>query len=192
MANRLQLRRGMLDQWVLYNPLLAEGELAIELDTNKFKIGNGIDNWNDLPYVSGATGAQGLQGPKGDTGDIGPQGPTGTSVASFNRTADTNILANHAVISTLTGCTYADNLTIAHMSKVIGITSTSATASNQVEIYSSGLLDGFSNLTPNSPIYLSTAGTITQNIPSSGFLQKLGIAISTSEIIVNIGVAIRL
>ena len=53
MAIQIQLRRGDAADWTSANPLLAEGELGIELDTIKIKIGNGIDNWNALAYVSG-------------------------------------------------------------------------------------------------------------------------------------------
>ena len=56
MAIQIQLRRGDAADWTSANPLLAEGELGIELDTIKIKIGNGIDNWNALAYVSGGGG----------------------------------------------------------------------------------------------------------------------------------------
>lgn len=52
MAIQIQLRRGTSTQWTTTNPILAEGELAVELDTNFFKIGDGIHHWVDLPYVS--------------------------------------------------------------------------------------------------------------------------------------------
>lgn len=51
MAIQIQLRRGNANQWTTQNPILAQGELAVELDTSKFKIGDGIKHWNQLPYV---------------------------------------------------------------------------------------------------------------------------------------------
>lgn len=39
--------------WTTNNPVLLAGELGIESDTNKFKIGNGTSAWNDLEYISG-------------------------------------------------------------------------------------------------------------------------------------------
>jgi hypothetical protein len=68
---QLQFRRGTASQWTSANTLLADGELAIETDTSKFKIGNGITSWNTLPYG----------------GLVGPIGTIGNSVAfdiSFN------------------------------------------------------------------------------------------------------------
>ena len=50
MANRLQLRRGGAQEWANENPTLAQGEIGIELDTNRFKIGDGVRGWNTLPY----------------------------------------------------------------------------------------------------------------------------------------------
>lgn len=52
MAVRIQFRRSTSTQWSNANPTLAQGELALELDTRKFKIGDGITPWNSLPYTS--------------------------------------------------------------------------------------------------------------------------------------------
>ena len=48
MANRIQLRRGGAQEWANSNPTLAQGELGIELDTGRFKIGDGVSAWNTL------------------------------------------------------------------------------------------------------------------------------------------------
>jgi len=50
MANRIQLRRGGAQEWANSNPTLAQGELGIELDTGRFKIGDGVTAWNSLRY----------------------------------------------------------------------------------------------------------------------------------------------
>jgi hypothetical protein len=50
MAVQIQLRGGTAAQWASANPILAEREFVTETDTNKTKIGNGVDNYNDLPY----------------------------------------------------------------------------------------------------------------------------------------------
>lgn len=52
MAYRIQLRRGTASQWSTENPILLEGEFAIETDTKKFKIGDGITTWNNLSYAT--------------------------------------------------------------------------------------------------------------------------------------------
>ena len=52
---RVQLRRDSAAAWAANNPILASGEMGIELpvvntDPVKIKVGNGIHNWNTLPY----------------------------------------------------------------------------------------------------------------------------------------------
>ena len=32
------------------NPVLAAGEMAISTDDNRFKVGDGVNTWSDLPY----------------------------------------------------------------------------------------------------------------------------------------------
>lgn len=44
------------DTWELINPVLAAGEIGIESDTKQFKFGDGITQWNFLPYTSGEGG----------------------------------------------------------------------------------------------------------------------------------------
>jgi len=50
MADRIQLRRDTKARWTQYNPILLEGEEGYELDSDQYKIGDGIHAWNDLPY----------------------------------------------------------------------------------------------------------------------------------------------
>lgn len=50
MAVRIQLRRDTLTNWSTNNPILAEGEMGLEKDTGRWKVGNGLDVWNNLPY----------------------------------------------------------------------------------------------------------------------------------------------
>lgn len=39
--------------WTTNNPTLLAGEIGIESDTNKFKVGNGTSTWNELDYAGG-------------------------------------------------------------------------------------------------------------------------------------------
>lgn len=48
MALKIQLRRDIAANWTANNPLLLNGEIGIETDTLKFKIGNGTQRWNSL------------------------------------------------------------------------------------------------------------------------------------------------
>ena len=48
---KFQFRKDTLCNWSNSNPLLLAGEPAFETDTNSFKIGDGINKWNSLPYI---------------------------------------------------------------------------------------------------------------------------------------------
>lgn len=58
MATRMQQRRGTAAQWISTNsgngPILSPGEIGFESDTNKFKIGDGVNHWVDLTYFTDA------------------------------------------------------------------------------------------------------------------------------------------
>lgn len=61
MAVQIQVRRGTAAEWVAENPLLSQGEIGVELDTLQLKIGNGVLQWNSLPYASGNVTTTGTQ-----------------------------------------------------------------------------------------------------------------------------------
>jgi len=52
MAVRQQQRRGTAAQWTSANPILSPGEIGFEIDTNKFKIGDGTTRWASLIYFT--------------------------------------------------------------------------------------------------------------------------------------------
>lgn len=66
---KIRPRRGTRYEWDTYNPILAEGELAIEFpDTGigtglcKFKVGDGVSPWTILPYAFDGTAAVSIDG----------------------------------------------------------------------------------------------------------------------------------
>lgn len=63
MGVTIQLRGDTAQAWEDENPVLAEREMALETDTDKFKIGDGTSEWTDLPYG-------GLPGPAGAVGPV--------------------------------------------------------------------------------------------------------------------------
>jgi hypothetical protein len=86
----IQFKRGTAANLTAANPSLGVGEPCFEYDTGKFKIGNGVQAWNALPYQEntgatgpvGATGATGATGPQGDSGATGVAGATGITGAT--------------------------------------------------------------------------------------------------------------
>jgi hypothetical protein len=56
---KLQLRRDTDARWTAINPTLDPGEPGFATDTGVFKIGNGVDPWNDLDAAGGGGGGAG-------------------------------------------------------------------------------------------------------------------------------------
>lgn len=53
MSNRIQFRRDTRARWAEINPVLMEGEVGLEVDTQNIKMGDGTHAWNDLEYGVG-------------------------------------------------------------------------------------------------------------------------------------------
>ena len=103
---RVQHKRMTASEWADSSIILLDGELGVESDTGRVKVGNGHDLYSNLLYLTGPKGERGergeqgqkgadgvlrfedltsqqretlrgAQGPTGPAGPIGPQGPTG-------------------------------------------------------------------------------------------------------------------
>lgn len=123
MTSRLQNRRDTAANWTSNNPTLAAGEIGLETDTTKYKMGDGTTAWNSLAYAYtagaagatgptgpiGATGPTGVVGASGATGPIGVTGPTGP-IGATGPTGATGAGGVEAV-NAQTGTTYTFVLT---------------------------------------------------------------------------------
>jgi Major tropism determinant N-terminal domain len=108
MTSRLQNRRDTAANWTANNPTLAAGELGLETDTAKFKMGNGSTAWNSLAYsyTAGTQGTQGIQGTIGTngttTGLLGFNAQTGTTYTLVATDANKLVTASNASAITIT------------------------------------------------------------------------------------------
>ena len=50
-TTRIQLRNDTAANWTERNPILSKGEMGIEIDTKKFKFGDGAKHWTELDYA---------------------------------------------------------------------------------------------------------------------------------------------
>lgn len=108
MANiQFQLRRGLSSLWTSVNPILSSGEMGVETDTNKIKIGNGLSGWTSLLYSAG------------DTASIGPyvttfNGLTGavTGVTVGGTNVFTALNTFNAGICASGGITFANDISV--------------------------------------------------------------------------------
>lgn len=85
---RVQHKRMSARDWASSTLVLLDGELGVESDTGKVKVGNGRDRFSALQY---------LTGPKGDRGERGETGPRGADgVVRFEGSAAERALAEYA------------------------------------------------------------------------------------------------
>ena len=87
---------------------------------------------------------------------------------------------------------YADQSDSNSYSKVIGITKGAVVTGEWIDIITSSELIGFTGLIPNKIIYLGLNGLVTQTVPSTGYIQQLGVALTSTSILVNISLPILL
>lgn len=50
--SKIQIRNDTAANWKAANPVLLKGEVGIEIDTRKMKVGDGISQWTALKYIS--------------------------------------------------------------------------------------------------------------------------------------------
>ena len=70
-SQKVIVRSDSSSNWYAKNEILAIGEIALETDSGKLKIGDGIRSWQSLPYSqqAGPTGPKGIDGITGPVGD---------------------------------------------------------------------------------------------------------------------------
>ena len=124
MANRIQLRRGGAQEWANSNPTLAQGELGIELDTGRFKIGDGVTAWNTLRYERPV------------------ESVTNTANTLVQRDADGNFAAGTVTATLIGNASTAARLASARQIQLAQ------------DITASGVFDGSANLTLNAELGL--------------------------------------
>lgn len=73
---QIQLRRGDSTSWAESNPVLAPGEAAVETDTGRMKVGDGLLPWTDLDYFPSSVDSDQV------IGSIPPSQVTGTAVVT--------------------------------------------------------------------------------------------------------------
>ena len=73
MADLIQIRRDTAANWTSANPTLAQGELGVETDTDKIKVGDGSTAWSSLGYII-------------DTGDYLVSSDIGSTVQGYDAT----------------------------------------------------------------------------------------------------------
>jgi len=175
MAQQIQFRRGTTAEWTAANPILAQGEIGVNLDGNRFKVGTGLTSWNYLDYTA--------------VFDVVVQSPTapivyptfanasGTTNIGIASTGSTSVVYIPSSGNLGIGTTNATSkLTVAGNLLVTGIITASAFSGNASSAtyatnagISTSVIGGIASVTQLNVSGISTLGFITaSNIYSSG------------------------
>lgn len=142
MAVIIQTRHDTAANFTSANTLLADGELAIETDTLKIKMGDGITAWNSLAYIPTGGDVESVNGQTGvvelDAEDVGAL-PNSTVIPTD--TADLTNGAGFITSSALSG--YATEQWVGQQGYLTGISSSDVTTALGYTPYNSSNPDGF-------------------------------------------------
>jgi hypothetical protein len=174
MATRMQQRRGTAAQWISTDsgsgPILAAGEIGYESDTNKFKIGDGVNHWLALDYFIDSDSTVNPQ----FGSNIKFEGTTAndfeTTLTVTDPTADRTITFQDAT-GTVVLRDSTDTLTNKSISLGSNtVTSTLAqlnTAVTDADVASLAGAETLTNKTLTSPVISSISNTGTLTLPTS-------------------------
>jgi hypothetical protein len=174
MAVRIQLRRDTAENWGLSNPVLREGELGIETDTLKIKIGNGTP-WNSITNYANVVPSDLNTTLDGyvTVNDIGAQGGVvglnnsynaiipGASIILEGPTAD-----SYETTLTVTNPTEDRTITFPNANGTVALTSDISTAISNLVDGAPGLLDTLNELAAavnDDPAFFTTVATNLSN-----------------------------
>lgn len=109
------------------------------------------------------------------------------SEAATSLIAGENLTAYRAVLVRSDGKAYhADKGTVSERDNVIGIVKTGANINDLASIYIAGTVTNpVWNWVPG-PVYVDASGTMTQTEPTTGYVVKMGVAIASTKVLIDI------
>lgn len=99
MVTKLKIRRDNSAIWKHINPVLEQGEPAVELDTGKMKIGDGERHYIELPYTSSTTEGTPTIAWGDITGTIASNGALATALSNKEAIANKGIANGYAPLN---------------------------------------------------------------------------------------------
>lgn len=127
----------------------------------------------------------GITGPQGPTGATGPAGPVATTVPKLTVVYNTDAGTAVGDLLKVTGSnfvsTIVDNDATTIPNGIFGVAFTKPTATT-VEVLFIGVQGGYAGFTTGLPVFVQTDGTPGQTVPTTGMVQQIGFAVSTSDL----------
>jgi Protein of unknown function (DUF3168)/Uncharacterized conserved protein (DUF2190) len=125
-------------------------------------------------------------------GSAGDGGGNANAVdGTFIFTAGETMSSGRAVVIEGSEAFYFQPANAAHAGRVIGVTTTSASAGNDVTIQIMGIItDAAYTFNPDLPVYARTDGELFNTPGASGISQYMGVATGTDTLMINIGLPI--
>lgn len=164
------------------------GEITIAPSgPNSYMIGLAPGRLITTPGPAGPAGARGLDGRNGSVGPIGPPGVPGAAGVPGPSAANASIVATEnipAFVAVTTSGKIADSGNLAHLGKVVGI-STAAIAngfSGDVQFIGE-MVNALWAWTAGDSIFVNGAG-LSSIAPSTGWSKKMGTAKNATTIII--------
>jgi hypothetical protein len=163
MTARMQQRRDTAANWTSSNPTLAAGELGLETDTGKIKIGNGSTAWTSLSYsaagtVTSVTAGTGLTG-----GAISSSGTIAidTTVTADLSTAQT--LTNKTLTSPVINTATFSNGVVKGLEEDVNVVASAATGTINFDVETASIWYYTSNATANHTLNFRYSSGVSLN-----------------------------
>lgn len=168
MTARMQQRRDTAANWTSSNPTLAAGEIGIETDTQKMKVGTGSTAWTSLAYaatgtVTSITAGTGLTG-----GTISSSGTIAIDSTVATLTGSQTLTNKTLTSPTVTGGTLADTI-VRGLEEDVNVVASAATGTINFDVSTASVWYYTSNATANHTLnFRYSSGASLNSVMATG------------------------
>lgn len=149
--------------------------------------------WRLRQYIDNID-QQGIPGPQGPVGPVGPTGPSATSVPIVSKVFTTDVGTAAGDLLVINGANtvtkIADNSAATIPQGIFGVGLTKPTTTS-IEVVFMGIVGVYGGFTTGGALFISTGGGLTHTAPTTGMVQRVGWAISATELFVQLMAPMR-